>query len=72
MKKVVGDEAVIRWTTNPVPGVGDVLETRTGRQYLVVEVRGRALTTIVVRKDKTGRTVLWPRPVVAMFWNRRK
>lgn len=69
--KAVGDEATIRWVDDPPPSKGDVLETSTGRQYLVVEVRGRKVTCIVVRKNHTKPRALTP--TVLMHWvSRRK
>lgn len=49
MTHVVGDEVKLRRDYGPPIVPGDVLQTRTGRQYLVREVQGRRLHCVIVQ-----------------------
>lgn len=69
MKKAVGDDATIRWYGPWLPVVGEVLRTPTGRQYLVVALKGRAVQCIVMPSAQT----FTPRTGVrSMRWLKRK
>jgi hypothetical protein len=59
----VGDSVVLTcmWSDGDPPEPGDILETRTGRRYLILEVRGRRLACVVVdgQATTTGRILTW-------------
>jgi len=66
----VGDEVTLRCVHPPVPKVSDVLETESGRQYLVTEVHGKQLTCLVVRKNNSRPRAL--QPTMKWEWAKRK
>ena len=70
MRTNVGDEVTLRCLWAPVPKVADVLETETGRQYIVVAVRGKQLTCLVVRKNNSRPRAL--QPTMKWLWAARK
>jgi hypothetical protein len=40
------------WWDGPLPAAGDSLRTRTGRRYLILDVRGRRLDCVVLGPDE--------------------
>lgn len=59
LKAQVGDAVKLRRDFGPEIRVGDVLQTRTGRQYLVREVRGRVLHCVVVKGMQASMQWTW-------------
>ncbi len=49
------------WWDGPEPRPGDGLVTKTGRKYLILEVKGKRLHCMVLPKEETidGRTFEW-------------
>lgn len=49
------------WWHGPKPEAGDTLRTKTGRQYQILEIRGRVLQCVVLEKDAvpTGTVHPW-------------
>jgi hypothetical protein len=58
-----GDPCILTrlWWEGPEPVAGDGLRTKTGRQYLILAVRGKRLDCLVLEKDEVinGRVYEW-------------
>lgn len=67
--KAIGDTVKLRYRTEwgDPPGVDDVLVTRTGRCYLIREVRGRVHRCTVVPADVTT-----PGRRFSLVWDKRR
>lgn len=67
--KRVGDPTTLSrlWWDGPEPEPGDALETKTGRKYLILKVRGKQLDCMVITKDEktNGEVFKWE-------WAKRK
>ena len=67
--KAIGDPITLtrNFWYGPEPVTGDILRTRTGRQYVILKIRGKKLECIVAPKDETteGTVFDWE-------WGRRK
>jgi len=59
--KQIGEKVKLRLAWGESPEAFDLLETRAGRRYLVLEVRGKTVECLVVGPDAmtTGRRWDW-------------